>query len=298
MEKRKLGIALGFIVTASVTGCAADFDDSANDSGVATTDAAATGSNPRLDAEFMTEVTMRPPTAGVSYTDIALGGGRVYLARSDGKVEQRRWDVQSTFVTFVTGVSWEHLDYVATGSDWNLIGSSNANRKIYRNIQNVGSPLGSYPGGVDYVWDLSAIEVVGGLQLFIIHPDSANFPVLRVGKYNTLTGMLSWETRTRSWGQYNHGLTLLNGNIYSVLNYTKSYFVWRPVTALDTSYYEAGLSPYTEHAYRYPQGTNDRFAPVGLSYYAVDDKFYGIDLYSGDQQRWVITRILKSRLMP
>lgn len=280
--------------------CGADAIDADSEYDIGASQAALTGSNPLVDADFLAEVTLQAPSAGVSYSDIAVGNGKIYLARSDGRVERRVRDSTAAFETFVTGGggSYEHLDYVQTGTGWELIGSSNANRKIYRRVQNNGASLGSYPPGVNYVWDVAATEISGGLKLFIIHPDSDNFARLRVGTYVTATSTLTWEGTTRDWGLYKHGLTFRGGNLYSVIDYTTSRFAWISTSTFATSS-ETGLSPYTEHAYRKASNeAADRFNPRGLAYYS-DDRFYGIDEFvSGSSRRWYVARLLRTNLRP
>jgi hypothetical protein len=260
-----------------------------------------TAGNPDVDTEYLMELY---PPAGVSYLDIAVGGGRVYMSRSDGHIDYYTDSYPSyPYVGYLPN-TYQHLEWVQSAYNWNLIASDDARRKIYYNTQNVPYLLGSYPAGVSSVFEIAAKSRNAlELDIWVKHNGSA-YGYIRHGVASKTLGRITWDSNYIGNSPYHHGFTYGSGpdggwRIYSMLDYYSSAFVWYDIPSLNVSG-EANF-PYTEHAYLHPEGELDRFAPAGLAFSESDYYYYGIDpYYNASTQRhgWVFAAIYVSSLHP
>ncbi|MFZ5897047.1 MAG: hypothetical protein ACOY0T_38670 [Myxococcota bacterium] len=310
MTKVNVSLFLGVtLAAASVAGCAIDADSTHSESSdaVGTVSQAATGSNPIIDAEFYGEMPALP--AGVSYTDLGVNSSTIYLARSDRRVEVRTRQLNPPLTNTLQDVG-EHIDWVQSGSEWDLIAAHDGTKKIKRKASNTAVNMGNYPGGVNVIQAITATPVAGQpmkLKIFVIHGSWPNI-VLRAGIHDRAVQpySITWEATTVSAGPYSSGLAYgqdgSNVNrVFRILNYTVSRFHWYDVTTPSVTGYETGLAPYTDHAYLHPEGEYDKFAPVGFDQNSIDGYFYGIDQYVHHvtgRAAWVVARFSKANLRP
>jgi hypothetical protein len=288
-------------LAAGLSGCAVEAgDETLSDSATGEVSQAITKANPSIDAVFVANVTLQSPkTATTEYTDIAVSSSNIYLARSDGRIEVR--SSTGTFTAFTSTARGQKIEYISPGG-WALLAANDSVRKIYKTAQG-SSPvqLGEYPSGVTTLWAMTAAPSGSSLKLYIIHADSGGLGVLRVGTYDPINGFIDWESTLRSWGPYNRGIAHSSSSIYTVVDFTKSYFSWKSTSTFSNSHEATFLAQgWTDHAYHHSSGVDDTFAPVGLQYFPDNNSFYGIDRFFPDSSSfaWKIARIAKTSLKP
>lgn len=281
-----------------------DPSTSAPEGAATTSEQAWTSTNPTLDTLFLGEVSI---PSGLRYIDIAVNSSSVYLSRSDNRIAYFSGTVFPTYQFLLAG-NYQRLEWVASPYPWNLVASNDATRKIYYNVQTQPALIGSFPAGVTA---LSGIAARGGtvgtkLDLWITYWLNGRH-ILQAGTFDKITGSLTWGATT-GWGIYNRGLTYglspdgIHNNLYAVLNYTKSYYVWASPSTLATA--AEGNFNYTEHAYTNSTASEwlaDRNAPEGLAYQTGKDKYYGIDFYQNTntgRTAWVLTANERWDIMP
>ena len=287
--------------------CAVDVDSTPTEGSepIADSPEAATGANPITppDAQLSRELPELP--AGVDYTGIAVADSLFYLARSDDRVETRDFlwgELKGTTVGVGKQIDWVDLQ------GWGVVAAQDSTQRIIRNATNVGTSIGSYPGGVTKVQALAVAPVPGSptrVKIYVIHGNSPN-QVLQVGEHNRHIQpfRISWEYVTTPAGAYSKGLTYgsdgTTTRLFRIQNYETSPFRWYSPTAPYTSGYETHLAPYTEHCYSHPEGQLDKFAPVSFDYHT-GGYFFGLDRYHNSlsgRSAWVVARLHRSMLRP
>lgn len=287
-----------------VFGCAADVDtDDQLDEEMGTADQAVSVA----EASWVTDVT---PPAGVNYTDIAIGrpatGDIMYLSRSDNRVEKRTGS--SWTVTGYLPFNYQRLEWISN-TNWGLIASNDAERKIYALAQGTGRRLlGEYPAGVDSVNGLAAFLAPGSgnrdLKLVVTYSRAGSRYKHAGDVRQSSPGRIYWEGREGSTGRYSSGLTATELSVtypyvglYTVHSYYDNYFIWYSYgdNFLYADTEKASGWRWDERTYVHPDGFLDRFNPSGITRYG--SYFYGIDHWSyGSLSGWAITRLPTNRI--
>jgi hypothetical protein len=309
--RRKYMKRIGTLIVMTTLACSAEHGDFLDESGeTSVSRESSTGTNPIIDTDFMGELPALP--AGVSYTDLGTSSAQFFLARSD-----RTLEVRSDSLGLLQTISevGEHVDWVQTGENWDLIASNNSAQQIRRKASSGSSILmGNFPAGVTSVEALVGHQLnANEIRIYIKAGAWPNQYVQTGTHYIPRTpARITWDPSRAGLGPYEHDLTIAPGpgalpqppRIYRVVNYTTSRFWWYSVytpPTLPTQGGEDGLPPYTDHAYLHPEGEYDRFAPYGFDYRAQNDYFYGIDGFHNHitgRTAWVMAKMHRSRLKP